>query len=142
MEFVRGVVCETSLDPCKVRTPCYRSRLKMRQFGPSCAWLSVSATRCSSAPALLPCQFARGSATRVQQYSTSTRPAGAVSEQCQHGTSPSFGSARRVRQSSASTPFLSIHSAEAVSEEIVSAVPTSESATLGVHSLSRRSKLF
>ena len=80
---------------------------------------------------LLPCQFARGSATRVQQHSTNTRPAGAVSEQCQHGTSPSFSSARRVRQPSASAPFLSIRSAEAVSEEIVIVVPTSESVEFG-----------
>ena len=98
MESIRGAVCKTSLDSCKVRTPCHRLRLKTRQFGPSCAWLPISATRGSSALALLPCQFARGSATRVHQHSTSTHPVGAVLEQCQHGTSPSFDNARRVRQ--------------------------------------------
>ena len=141
MESVRDVVCETSLDPCKVRTQCHRSRLKTRQFGPSYAWLSVSVTRCSSALALLPCQFPRGNATKVRRHSTSTRPVGVMSEQCQHGTSPRFDCVRRV-VSPAPVSFQSIRSAEAVSEKIASAVSTSESATLGVRPLPCRSRLF
>ena len=137
---VRGALCETSLDPCKVRTPCHRSKLKTRQFWTfMCMALSKYDKRFfgSNTPSMSVCQG--------QRRQSSSAPVPVQREQCQSNVS-----VVPVQDLTVSEEFVSptliflqdVRSTEAVSEKIVSAVSTSESTTLDVCLLPCRSRLF